>query len=131
MKIDSFFDTLRSGELGLFGWETDRTSDRLIAYAWPGGYPVVYYDRNCAELCPDCATRLRREYALACQSAFWAWVDSGEEYREHASTFSGPDCSDLPVSGDIHWEGSPIQCADCGEDIESAYGEEEEDTDND
>jgi len=32
----------------------------LIAYAWPGGYPVLYADGFNATLCPDC-TRVREE----------------------------------------------------------------------
>lgn len=35
-----------------------RTSDnKLPAYAWPGGYPIIYIDRDCSVLCADCATK--------------------------------------------------------------------------
>ena len=27
----------------------------LDAYAWPGGYPILYYDNEGHELCSDCA----------------------------------------------------------------------------
>ena len=27
----------------------------LPAYAWPGGYPIFYLDRDNSTLCPDCA----------------------------------------------------------------------------
>lgn len=32
-------------------------------------------------------------------------------------------CNDEPVEQDVYWEGPPVPCADCGEPIESAYGE--------
>lgn len=33
-------------------------------------------------------------------------------------------CSDEPVIGvDVHWEGDPISCELCDDEIESAYGE--------
>ena len=38
-------------------WEKDwqDSSGRLISYAWPGGYPVVYYDHDGESICPKCA----------------------------------------------------------------------------
>jgi hypothetical protein len=30
---------------------------QLPAFAWPGGYPIVYLDREGNILCPDCANR--------------------------------------------------------------------------
>lgn len=33
-------------------------SGKLIAYAFPGGYPVYYLDREDSVLCPDCANAL-------------------------------------------------------------------------
>jgi hypothetical protein len=32
------------------------------------------------------------------------------------------------VAYNIYWEGPPITCSDCGETIESAYGDPEEET---
>ena len=34
----------------------------LDAYAWPGGYPILYYDNEGHELCSDCAASL--DYAV-------------------------------------------------------------------
>ena len=28
---------------------------KLPAYAWPGGYPILYLDKENSTLCPDCA----------------------------------------------------------------------------
>ena len=30
-------------------------SERLLAYAWPGGYQMVYVCQDGGELCPECA----------------------------------------------------------------------------
>lgn len=29
----------------------------LPSYAWPGGYPIVYYTNDGLEICPDCANK--------------------------------------------------------------------------
>ena len=31
--------------------------ENLPTFAWPGGYPLVYYDAQSSELCADCANR--------------------------------------------------------------------------
>ena len=65
----------------------------LIAYAWPGGYPILYYTVSGDVLCAACAL-----CALA--------------------------SDDDPVkAAEIHYEGPPLECADCGEWTESAYGD--------
>ena len=70
-----------------------RDSDgKLPAFAWPGGYPIIYFTRDGLTICPDCAN-------------------------------SVSDDSQAPVSGDVYWEGPTIECDDCGNDIESAYGD--------
>ena len=68
----------------------------LEAYAWPGGYPVIYLDHGGDVLCAECAT-----------------VDRDD-----------PDTKPLQGYG-IHWEGAPECCAECNEEIPSAYGEPE------
>ena len=30
---------------------------KLVSYAWPGGYPVFYFDTDNDTLCPDCANK--------------------------------------------------------------------------
>ena len=67
---------------------------KLITWAWPGGYPVLYITKKNEILCPDCANS----------------TDPANE-------------EDPPIMGFIHYEGPPEQCADCGKLTESAYGE--------
>jgi len=76
---------------------------KLPAYAWPGGYPIIYYTEDGGELCPDCA--------------------NGKNNSEADPTHYDPQWK--LIAGDVYWEGPPIQCAHCNKDIESAYGEVE------
>lgn len=74
----------------------NREDGTLISYAWPGGYPMYYLDAQNNILCPDCA----REFDS---------VDVPDPYS--------------PVAGDVHWEGPPLTCDECGAEIQSAYGD--------
>ena len=70
---------------------------KLPAFAWPGGYPVIYITRDGDVICPDCAND-----------------DSVNQDQ-------------APIAFDVFYEGSPQACADCGTPIESAYGDPETD----
>lgn len=73
---------------------------RLPIYAWPGGYPLYYMDDNNLVLCPDCANKPEEEYSS-------------------------------PITRyDMHLEGPPLECEDCGAKIDSAYGDPDEEKDN-
>lgn len=79
----------------------ERDSDgKLPAFAWPGGYPIYYLDKSCSVMCADCATKA---------------LDS-----EYGDGFA-------PVASDIHWEGDSLICEDCNKEIESAYGNPDQD----
>jgi len=81
------------------------SSKRLPAYAWPGGYPIIYIMSDGEVLCPDCA--------------------NGENGAE--PTADPEDHSDWRLDGHaIHWEGDPEFCCHCGAEIESAYGSVED-----
>lgn len=76
-----------------------RDSDgRLSKYAWPGGYPILYLTKLGDVLCADCANET-------------------EQDRDHY---------DPVEAADVHWEGDPLQCDGCSNEIESAYGPIEE-----
>ena len=79
---------------------------KFPAYAWPGGYQIVYTVADCEIICPDCA--------------------NGEN-GSIASTDSDADEQWRIESMDIYYEGPPVQCANCNQDIESAYGDPEAD----
>ena len=65
------------------------------AYAWPGGYPLLYLDKDNEVLCAKCAT-----------------ADMAEG-----------DGSLSIVGWFIHHEGPSEFCAECNEETESAYGD--------
>jgi hypothetical protein len=77
-----------------------RDSDgKLPAYAWPGGYPVVYMEKDNGILCPKCANEYNADR------------DNEDQLQ--------------PVAYFIHYEGPAEQCERCNAEIESAYGEVE------
>lgn len=67
----------------------------LPAYAWPGGYPIIYLTKQNAHLCPECANKTEKD----------------------------PNHYDPVEASDIHYEGPSMLCEDCGTEIESAYGD--------
>jgi len=77
-------------------------SGKLQSFAFPGGYPLYYLCADGECLCGDCASLPECEQAEPSDTD-WFLVGAG-----------------------IHYEGSPITCAHCGKEIESAYGDENE-----
>ena len=57
----------------------------LPAYAWPGGYPMVYTDEYNGTLCPDCASELERGHmgsnAGTCPGWLLLWCTSWRRLR--------------------------------------------------
>lgn len=79
----------------------------LQSYAWPGGYPLFYIwetplpFRQYASWCPMCATEALQE----------------------------SEVHEKDIKAEVNWEqgiNNPLYCTDCGERIESAYAEDEE-----
>lgn len=73
----------------------------LPAYAHPGGYPIMYVDKSNNTICPACANAMRHD-----------------EY------------GNAPLWYDVYWEGPALQCEECGSAIESAYGDPDEEPEN-
>ena len=76
-------------------------------YAWPGGYPLMLLMVDGESICPDCA---KREWKLA---AYATRHPGHDKQWEVAGVYT-------------HLEGPPVQCAHCNKEIESAYGEDED-----
>ena len=84
-----------------------RNSDgTLPAYAWPGGYPVLYLDGHNEVCCAECATK-------------------------ELDTADGCDERDKPVACFVHYEGPSEFCAVCNAEVESAYGDPDDESTND
>lgn len=76
-------------------------------FAWPGGYPVFYIVADCGVLCADCA--------------------NGPECRQAQADY--PDDNQWRIiAGEINYEDPFLTCDNCGDRIESAYAEDENET---
>ena len=76
-------------------------------YAWPGGYPLFLFCADGGVLCPDCA---RKEWKLVA----------------YATRHPGTDKQWEVAAVDINWEDPGVYCDHCGKQIESTYGEDED-----
>ena len=73
----------------------------LPAFAWPGGYPLLYYTADGGALCPACANGGNRSEASESPDTPAGWRLTG---------------------GGVYWEGVGVPCDHCGAMQESAYG---------
>ena len=78
---------------------------KFPAFAWPGGYPVIYLCADGGVLCPACA--------------------NGENGSEASTDSDAPQDWRL-LANTVHWEGPPAICDHCNAQIESAYGDPEQ-----
>ena len=69
----------------------------LPAYAWPGGYPILYYDMDNCTLCAKCAINSMND------------PDELEQFK--------------PVAYEVYYEGPVMNCEQCNAEVESAYGD--------
>ena len=85
----------------------DEETGKLPAYAWPGGYPIVYFTADMGTLCPSCA--------------------NGENGSRSADTDIDPGCPDDDqwriVAYNLFLEGENVDCEHCGFTMCSAYGD--------
>jgi hypothetical protein len=91
------------------------------AYAWPGGYPRIAVTKDGDVLCLTSCLNLDKakagdREARSVVSLVFA-AHARPEYRDAQWTVAGFD---------IHWEGPPEECAHCGTEVESAYGDPDE-----
>jgi len=76
---------------------------KFPAYSMVGGYPLVYLTANDSCLCAACVNG-----------------ENGSEVGR-PDGIGDPDWTVKSVSP--YWEGAPISCENCNEEIESAYGD--------
>ncbi len=75
----------------------------LDSYSFPGCYPLFYLDAENSALCPSCATKALADYICP---AF------------------------RPVTAGINYEDTSLYCDQCSKVIESAYGDKDQDDNN-
>lgn len=90
------------------------TDGKLSAYAWPGGYPIIYIMGDGAVLCPNCANGENGSQAIV--------AGAGDDGMS--------DKSWTIMGCDIFYEGATEYCAHCNTPIESAYGDPSEGQDD-
>jgi hypothetical protein len=83
----------------------EENDGKLPAYAWPGGYPIIYLFEDGGIACPECA-------------------NGGNSAIPRTDPSDAPEDKQWHIIGyDVHWEGEPVMCDNCGAEIKSAYGE--------
>ena len=72
---------------------------QLVAFAWPGGYPLYYVLQDGGTLCSDCARNAESE----------------------GLTNDPDDPQWYIIAYHINWEDQTLYCDHCSDHIESAY----------
>lgn len=81
-------------------------------FAWPGGYPMALVMNDGETLCYQCARENAREILT-------------EIHAVLASGSAAGDSGWIPAGWDVLLEGPAEICAHCGREIETAYGDPE------
>lgn len=76
----------------------------LPTYAWPGGYPVLYFDHDAAAICADCANK--RDWSDARIIGCEVFYEGADEVCENCnkvieSAYGDPDSPGLPDGGTV------------------------------
>lgn len=108
----------RADEIGTFqarkrmrrALHLDINREPLPSFAWPGGYPLFYLCNDGGILCPDC------------MNSEIVQIDDSTRTRSRDG-WNVAAC-------DAHYEGPPLPCDHCGHEIESAYGDPEDQEDD-
>lgn len=95
----SYRETFKRGDFRYSVWPSVATY-KLTSYSSYGGYPLYYVTADNCVLCADCATK-----QVTTRGCDWPRV----------------------IDVDTHMEGSALSCDNCSAEIESAYGDPDED----
>ena len=97
---------------------TTTPDGRLPAYAWPGGYPILYVTAGGAVVCPDCANGDSTDPVVASE-VYWegAPVPCDDCGKPIESAYGDPDIENPDDPGD---DGS--SCPACGGVIDYCAG---------
>jgi len=82
-----------------------KETGRVNTYTFPGGYPIYYLCKDGGILCPDC-------------------VNANLELIKVAKEDNDPQWDVIAL--DVYYEGPMMHCDNCNAEIESAYGDPEE-----
>lgn len=101
-------DILKGGKSEDTDGDRIEHNGKLPAWAWPGGYPILYLTEDNSVLCPQCANG-----------------ENGSVAFTHPSDGSNEDKQWHIVAADINYEDDSCYCEHCNARIESAYGDKE------
>jgi hypothetical protein len=73
-------------------------------YAWPGGYSKVLVMSDGESMCAQC---VKENYKLILRA-----TRDNDSRSGWAALYEA-----------VHWEGAPLQCANCNQDMPSEYGD--------
>lgn len=108
VKVDGLKMDLSTG---VTQWTGGQIKPDHPAFGWPGGTPIYYrHPRSGAVRCPGCMNRTAAERAESL-----AVGEEPDDFHVHPREFRGYG----------HEEGPPIECDECNNQIESAYGDPE------
>jgi hypothetical protein len=121
------------------------TYGSLVSGGWTGSYPVYFLDRNNNVLCPKCAQAIFEAVradallvALGADGEFvkdddghgWHW-ERDEVLSAMRDAIGWESSREVPIGYDAHWEGPPLTCEECQAEIESAYGDPDDEPEED
>ena len=86
----------------MFGLEIRHSDGRLPAFAWPGGYPLLYLTADGGALCPSCA-------------------NGPDANRVDLDAACSDDDQWRIIAYEINWEDDNLPCDHCYAFIPSAY----------
>lgn len=86
--------------------EVIKEDGKVITYAFPGGYPIYYLCEDGGILCPDCVNNNLELIKMAKE-------DNDSQWNV--------------IALDVYYEGPVMYCGNCNAEIESAYGDPNED----
>ena len=101
-------DLVETKKTGLPEWADRLTKDwkgeriEFPMFAWPGGYPFYYVAEDGGVFCPNCV--------------------NGKNGSECIVVDDGCQSGWLVIGVDVHYEGEALRCCHCEKEIESAYG---------
>lgn len=111
----------------MMGGRDARDADgNLPAYAWPGGYPIIYLTRDGLTLCPACANDADTSDPVVAGDVYWEGPalicdDAGETIE---SAYGDPDAGDdnEPTEEYASSYDHEPHCPACGEHIDYCQG---------
>lgn len=118
----------------------DTLKQRIVEFAWPGGYPVFYLDGHNDTLCAKCARESEATFCNGVLGDMCDWCLTGKLPWEHFTpdeegwvAFEERDFQNnwshehklRPHHQEVNYEDDSMYCAECNKHIKPAYGDDD------